>query len=115
MVKQAITVISGLAALVAFTAGAGDPTRPHDWSASQTVATATAEEQLQLTQIIAFADKRYAMINGQRYQLGSRVGGYRIVAIENQRVRLQNAEQELQLSLFSDDIKTRTVTGGEPQ
>lgn len=115
MVSKTVIAALALAGAATFSVAAGDPTRPHNWRASQMATDTSAGEPLQLTQIIAFADKRYAMINGQRYQLGSRVGGYRIIAIENQRVRLQNAQQELELTLFKNDIKTLIVTEGESE
>lgn len=93
---------------------ADDPTRPYGWQ-PQITATAGSKQQkgLELDQIIVFGDRRYAIINGQRYQHHDEVRGFRIVAIENQRVRLQNGQQEVELTMYSSKIKRRSGQQGE--
>jgi len=91
-----------------------DPTRPYGWQ-PQVTATAGGKPQkgLELDQIIVFGERRYAIINGQRYQHHDEIRGFRIVAIENQRVRLQNGQQEVELTMYSRGIKRRSGQQGE--
>lgn len=104
-----------LAAASAF-AKAGDPTRPYQWQGDVVEQEQSAlAEELQLNQIIAFANRSYAIINGQRYQPDDVINGYRIVAIHNQRVRLQNGKQELELTLFTSTVKRDSAEVGENQ
>ena len=93
-------------------AKASDPTRPYGLSPSASENRTTQQSQLTLTQIISFGNSSYAIIDGQRYQLGDKVGNYRITAIESQRVRLQNAQQELELTMFGTRIKQRSAING---
>lgn len=103
-----------VAAGISWGAAAGDPTRPYGWQPQRGgVAGQTAQTELVLRQIIAFGNHRYAIINGQRYQQYDQVDGFRIIAIENQRVRLQKGEQELQLMMFGEPIKKRSGQQGE--
>lgn len=91
-----------------------DPTRPFGWQAQASAAAGEQQQQgLALDQIIVFGEHRYAIINGQRYQQHDEIRGFRIMAIENQRVRLQNGRQEIELTMYSRDIKRRSGQQGE--
>ena len=108
---QAMLVL-GLAATLPV--NAGDPTRPYGWQPElATGMSERAQDELVLTQIIAFGHHRYAIINGHRYQLSDQIGDFRIVAIENQRVRLQNGQQEIELRMFAESVKRRINQQGE--
>lgn len=103
-----------LAAGISLGVEASDPTKPYGWQPQKgRVAGAAEQTELVLTQIIAFDNHRYAIINGQRYQQFDQVDGFRIITIGNQRVRLQKGQQELQLLLFGEPIKKRSGQQGE--
>ncbi|MBT42128.1 MAG: hypothetical protein CMF12_06350 [Idiomarina sp.] len=113
MVKLTLLVLSLQWACVNV-AYAGDPTRPHQWqSNSSSQSENGSAEDLQLSQIIAFGDRRYAIINGQRYQQHDTVQGFRIIAILNQRVRLQNGQQEIELTMFTPTVKRSSRAQGQ--
>ena len=113
MVKRNIVV--GVVLLAAGTvSAANDPTRPHNWSAAEdSSGNQTASQALKLNQIIAFGLQRYAIINGQRYQRDDQINGFRITAIESQRVQLQNEQQELELTMFKQAVKRTKPQQGE--
>lgn len=109
-------LLIGAVAATSAVVEAGDPTRPHQWRGNNLQQEQSAlTEQLKLNQIIAFANRRYAIINGQRYQPDDVINGYRIIAINNQRVRLQNGTQELELTLFTSTVKRDSAEVGENQ
>jgi len=98
------------------TAVAGDPTRPYEWRSGVVERDENSlVETLQLNQIIAFANQRYAIINGQRYQQDDLINGYRITAIQSQRVRLQNGQKEIELTMFTPSIKRSSAEVGDNQ
>ncbi len=70
-----------------------DPTRPY---------TAPAESDrsgLQLQYTMVSPQRRVAVINGQRYATGARVGGWEIVAIDSTEVVLRDGAKEKRLQL----------------
>ena len=103
--------------LLATVAQAGDPTRPYQWQSNQAsqAGVVDSSQGLTLNQIIAFANRRYAIINGQRYQQHDLINGYRIIAIQSQRVRLQNGHQEIELTMFTPTVKRSSAKAGENQ
>lgn len=119
MVNLRLLLVALLAVVVfatANTAVAGDPTRPYEWRSGAVESGQTpVVEKLKLNQIIAFANQRYAIINGQRYQHDDLVNGYRITAIQSQRVRLQNGEKEIELTMFTPSIKRSSTEVGDNQ
>ncbi|RUO75948.1 hypothetical protein [Idiomarina seosinensis] len=112
MVSNYKLLIALTLAAISVAAKASDPTRPYGWSPTASENGTTQQRQLTLTQIISFGNNSYAIIDGQRYQLGDKVGNYRITAIESQRIRLQNDQQELELTMFGKKIKKRSAING---
>lgn len=73
-----------------------DPTRPY---------TAPAESDrsgLQLQSTMVSPQRRVAVINGQRYAAGARVGNWEIVAIDPTEVVLRDGAKEKRLRLVPD-------------
>ena len=93
---------------------ASDPTRPEGWQPTAAAEAKTASA-LTLNQIIAFNGKTFAIINGKRYQEKDTIENYRVIAIEAHRVLLQNGEQEIELMMYSRNIKHRSSTQGGEQ
>ena len=81
-----------------------DPTRPY---------TAPAESNrsgLQLQYTMVSPQRRVAVINGQRYATGARVGGWEIVAIDATEVVLRDGSKEKRLQLVPDSGFKRPPT-----
>lgn len=108
MVKWLLLAMSILLCVVGSTMAlaaqeSNDPTRPADWQPQQQ--STVAVKRLNLTQIIAFDGRSYAIINGHRYQLGDSVDDYQIIRIVSQRVELQKGQQIIELTLYGSGIK----------
>ena len=80
-----------------------DPTRPA--RSRQTSPSATEEAELTLQTVMLSENRRVAVINGQRVQLGDRAFGARVVEIGLSGVRLRRAEGDILLTLTAASIK----------
>lgn len=106
--------IIALLLMVSGSAQAGDPTKPYNWQAANS-ASLSSSEALSLNQIITIANNTYAVINGARYQQGEVVQGYTIIDIKSNRVRLRGGNQELELRMYSSNVKRPIAVQGESQ
>lgn len=91
--------------LIAAIPAHGDPTRPptpaeiQAWQAGRTADDPKAEWQLQ--SVLIADTRRVAVINGQRYRTGDRVGPARVVAIEPGQVMLEHDGDRFSLTIAS--------------
>lgn len=81
-----------------------DPTRPPAAAlVSPAAPDTTAPERADMTlqAIVEAAGRRVAVVNGTRVEVGERVAGARILAIGSNHVRLQRADETIDLVLVS--------------
>ena len=84
-------------------AGYYDPTRPAGYSPSQEAI--EISDPLRLNGIIKRSGKLGAIINGEYYLAGDSINNYRIYRIQNDKVILQNQEEEVVLPLQVNNVK----------
>ncbi len=81
-----------------------DPTRPAQDSGSRlprdASGVATDADGLRLETVFRARGRQFAIINGQRYQLGQTVNGAKLVQINEQEVVLQRGVQRQHLALY---------------
>ena len=84
-----------------------DPMRPPVWTEgpAATESTAPASKELELNLILRAADRRVAVINGQRLAVGDRIQGLRVAMILEDRVRLTGRAGPRLLRLGSGDAR----------
>lgn len=98
--------------LLATTAALGpwvqaDPTRPPGWGVAPAVS--ESARPLQLQQITRYGSQASAVINNQLVAVGDSVDGARVMAIQTDRVVLQQRGQRRELTLFNRaDVKRNT-------
>ena len=100
-------VAGGVLALVLGGAARGelrDPMRPPTFHAPQ--APATDRPTFALSTVVMAPDRRVAVVNGERVQVGDRVGGARVVEIGPAHVRLQQDGREYTARFTRLDVKT---------
>jgi len=85
--------------------GLVDPTRPADFNTGIGETDETAEEGHVLSAIFVSQDRRVAVINGQRVQVGDSVAGAEVRAIHNTSVELLVRDKPVVLSLFGGSMK----------
>lgn len=73
-----------------------DPTRPSGWHDG---GGPTVKQGLILQGTTVFANRRVAVINGQRLRVGDQVQGARVVEVQPFQVRLQRAGRDIVLRL----------------
>lgn len=73
-----------------------DPTRPSGW---QDGGVSTVNQGLVLQGTTVFANRRVAVINGQRLGIGDQVQGAKVVEVQPFQVRLQRAGRDIVLRL----------------
>lgn len=81
-----------------------DPTRPPAAAlVPPAVADASGPERADITlqAIVQAAGRRVAVVNGTRVEVGERVAGARVLAIGSNHVRLQRADETIDLVLVS--------------
>ncbi len=97
--------------LTAGTPAHGDPTRPPTpaeisaWQAGRTAD--EPEADLHLQSVLISDTRRVAVINGQRYRAGDRVGPARVVAIEPGQVTLERDGESFNLTIASRTQRVR--------
>lgn len=93
-----------LSAAVSATAQDADPTRPLNYQSTEREQAVTGNLELRVQSIwyrgYQHEAKSAVVINGELYQEGDQLNGYRITAIEPDRVRVQAASQQLWLYVF---------------
>lgn len=83
-----------------------DPMRPpHYTAAAKAAQPARKAESWTLNSILITAQRRVAVINGQRVEVGAYVGSARVVAIEATQVRMQSGRRSLTLNLVPVNVK----------
>lgn len=73
-----------------------DPTRPSGWHEG---GGSTVKQGLMLQGTTVFANRRVAVINGQRLGVGDQVQGAKVVEVQPFQVRLQRAGRDIVLRL----------------
>ena len=73
-----------------------DPLRPeirygNGGKARAARASAATEPNWRLSAVLISSERRVAVLNGRRLQVGERIGGYRVAAIETDRVVLEKS------------------------
>lgn len=89
------------AAAVNADASLPDPTRPVTKAHSSASATAVADEVLTLQSVLIAGDRRLAIINGQRLQVGNTIGRSRVVRIEAGQVQVRRDGQLQTLTVYN--------------
>lgn len=114
MFRRQITVLvfSGLLAVLmpvgrGSAASLSDPTRPPQRFFAPLASGPVVQKSWQLGSILIAPQRRVAVINGRPLSVGDRVSGAKVVAIESDRVRLQQGSREFVLDLLP---KRPTVT-----
>lgn len=87
-----------------------DPTKP---PANITMPTAVSPASFQLTAIIIGVNRRFAVINGLKMQVGDEILGERVIEINNNTVQLEGPNGKLVLFLFGKPIKQLMESGCE--
>ena len=106
-----ILFISVIGLLFAGTPAHGDPTRPptpseiRAWQAGRTADEPGAEWHLQ--SVLISDTRRVAVINGQRYRAGDRIGPARVLAIEPGQVILEHDGDRFSLTIASRTQRVR--------
>jgi MSHA biogenesis protein MshK len=110
LLRSAILLAGWMAALHAAAQSMPDPTRPPFVARSTaTGPAAPAEAPVPVLQSILIAkDRRMAIISGQRYDVGDRIGDARIIRISETEVLLRSGASQTTLRLFPQVLK-RTV------
>ncbi len=87
-----VWMCGGVVVSVAQSGELANPMRPQQRTAAAKVKKSGAvrhEESLQLTAVLISAQRSVAVINGKSLQPGERIGAYRLVTIQPDRVELQ--------------------------
>lgn len=84
-----------------------DPTQPpaEALAVGAVVPDQKATAELELRAIFHAEDRQIAVINGRRVGVSDQIGGARVLAIENNRVRLERAGEIIELELVSPAFK----------
>lgn len=89
-----------------------DPTRPPASARiAPTAAAPDADAKLELRAIFFADDRRFAVLNGRRVEVGDRVAGAEVVAIDVDRVRLRREGETLELELVAPAFKNARRSG----
>lgn len=88
-------------------AALNDPTQPPSRSSStKSTGKMTAPAvRLELTSILVAPERRVAVINGQPLQIGERIGDYRVLDIQFDKVLVKNANRVIHLTLTGGAVK----------
>jgi len=81
-----------------------DPTRPLQYTESQSSAVKKQQGQLVLQSIIGQGNNKSVVISGKFLTLGKRIGTYQLAEIGGNFVVLSSAEKDIKLSLFSSVV-----------
>lgn len=83
-----------------------DPTAPPAAIAGELAAApAAATRALQLQSVLISGERRVAVIDGERVQVGDRVSGFEVAAIESNLVWLESAAGAIRLPLRRTQVK----------
>lgn len=83
-----------------------DPTRPPNQRLPGTSLGGTKAAPVWiLSQTLISPARRVAIINGKRVQIGERIGGAQVIAIEPARVALRKKNRDILLELLPKDFK----------
>jgi len=81
-----------------------DPTRPPGHALPSNGKTANSPAAWRVSEIVIAAERRHAVINGQRLRVGDGFLGARVVAIQPDGVHLQSRTRRWVLPLLSESI-----------
>ncbi len=103
--RRALFVSALLAAFGTQAAPFGDPFRPPRQAEAPSEDAARAPAAMRLESLLIAPDRRVAVINGQQYVEGARLGDGRVLRISESEVVIRHPDRDEKLTLFPDSGK----------